>query len=146
MSEILECYKMFVDSAHAATKQRGEANKFYVGLASSLISFVTFVSAMGFVDIHPVMFISLMTTLGLLVNLIWYFSIRSYKMLNSAKFKVIHKLEEKLSCQCYAEEWKILKRGNKVFGYQTQSYLERWLPAMFSLPYIALFVVVLVRR
>jgi hypothetical protein len=48
---------------------------------------------------------------GIAVSALWYFLIRSYRDLNSAKFNVVHLVESELPLKLYDAEWEMVGRG-----------------------------------
>jgi hypothetical protein len=78
---------------------------------------------------------------GLLVSLAWYSMVRSYKDLNSAKFKVIHELEQHLPAAVFAYEWHHCEHG-KGKAYTPITHTERWIPGIFAMVYIGLAVLI----
>jgi hypothetical protein len=47
----------------------------------------------------------LISFFGVLLSFVWALMIMNYKNLNSAKFAVIHEIEEHLPIQIYKNEW-----------------------------------------
>ncbi|MFQ5913000.1 MAG: hypothetical protein ACE5JS_07445, partial [Nitrospinota bacterium] len=73
---------------------------------------------------------------GIAICFSWSAVIRSYRDINTAKFKVIHEIENYLPGMPYAYEWKLAEEGRgKV--YKPISQIERIIPFVF----IALYVV-----
>lgn len=50
---------------------------------------------------------------GIAICVMWALTINSYKKLNSAKFAIIHKMEERLPVALYADEWVALGKGRR---------------------------------
>jgi hypothetical protein len=74
----------------------------------------------------------------------WYFLVRSYRQLNSAKYTVIGALEERLPASPYwSAEWKALGEGKDKSKYWPLSHLEQWVPALFAATYVATFIAVI---
>lgn len=76
---------------------------------------------------------------GMLVALAWYSMVRSCKNLNSAKFKVIHELEQHLPAALFAYEWHHCEQGQGKL-YTPITHIERWIPGIFAAVYIGLAV------
>jgi len=57
--------------------------------------------------------------------------IRSYKQLNTAKFKVLHEIEEKLVMNLHKYEWEILEEGKNYKVYYPFSHIEMLIPWIF---------------
>lgn len=70
----------------------------------------------------------------------WAILLRSYRNLNSAKFKVIGELEKRLPAQTfYAAEWKALDEGKDYRKYIPLSLVESTVPFVFLIIYIYMF-------
>jgi len=109
----LELYKLFVDSAHKVSQMRLESNKFFVSLLTALLGGIAALVSTG-IKADRMTAVLLLAVVGWRLSKAWSNSIASYKRLNSGKFDVIHKLEEGLPHQCFAEEWAVLKeKGHK---------------------------------
>jgi hypothetical protein len=61
--------------------------------------------------------------------------IKSYKQLNSGRFKVIHEIEKQLPYCCFQEEWKYLEKGNGE-KYTRLTQVEQKVPIYLGLPYL----------
>lgn len=133
-AHLLEQYKLYVDSAQKVSEKRISASNYLLTVSSSLLTLfgivVTQVTGTWLIMI-PIA--------GLLVTLAWYWTVRSYKDLNSAKFKVIHELEEHLPAALFAYEWHHCEQG-KGNAYKPITHIERWIPGIFALVYIGLAV------
>lgn len=121
---MLEQWKVYVQMADNTSERRRKSNTFFTTINTMIIS----VCATNFVGINK----NLVFITGILISLAWISSIRSYKMLNSAKFSVINKIEENLPMQGFSEEWDKLK-GKKHFKLTTNEY---YVPIAFIVIYI----------
>lgn len=109
----LELYKLFVDSALKVTDMRMQSNKFFVSILTAILGGIAALVSTGF-GAGRMLAVVILSLVGWRLAKAWSNAILSYKNLNSGKFKVIHKLEEGLPYQCFAEEWGILKeKGHK---------------------------------
>ena len=68
----------------------------------------------------------------LLVCLVWYSLVKSYKDLNTAKFQVIHELEEHLPVALFRYEWHVCDHG-KGRKYRPLTHSERFIPLLLML-------------
>jgi hypothetical protein len=149
--QYFDLYRLAVDSAERATSARAAANGFFFTIQGVLAIVVGIAKPVGFlgVDKSPnkvgVLFLSAM---GLLLSLTWLLLLRSYRALNSKKFKVILAMEEKLAYQIFAEEWKLLKEepARKWRDrYAEQGTVEQFVPVLFMLMYLGLGIWVVVQ-
>jgi hypothetical protein len=74
---------------------------------------------------------------GLLISFAWFLLIRSYRALNSAKFKAINEIETRLPAQLFDLEWQYLERG-KTIRYTPLTHVEQYVPLAFGIFYLAL--------
>ncbi|MEL6194256.1 MAG: hypothetical protein AAFR66_19505, partial [Bacteroidota bacterium] len=73
--------------------------------------------------------------------LIWWWLIRSYKNLNTAKYKVIGFMEEKLPASPYNRaEWVALGEGKSLKKYLPLTLIEQWVPVVFLLFYLLMLL------
>lgn len=121
---MLEQWKVYVQMANNISERRWKSNTFFTTINATIIS----VCASNFVDINK----NLVSIIGILISLAWFSSIRSYKMLNSAKFSIINKIEGNLPIQGFREEWDKLK-SEKYFKLTTNEY---YVPIIFIFIYI----------
>ena len=62
---------------------------------------------------------------------LWYRIIRSYRDLNSAKFKVLHEIEQILPIRPYVAEGEHVGRGKDPKLYLPFTHVERFVPWLF---------------
>ncbi len=72
-----------------------------------LISYMSF----GAITKNFHQFYGLISIAGMLICYSWYRLIRSYKDLNSGKFKLVHEIEKLLPISPFDDEWEIVGRG-----------------------------------
>lgn len=140
---ILEQYKMYVEMADRVSARRGLANTFFLTLNTLVITTV----AAFWKDRPPsaVAMLAISTAALVLQCAAWFWLLRSYRQLNSAKYLVIGALEERLPASpYYRAEWKALGEGRTPSRYWPLTHLEQWIPLSFAFVYLAGFVVVLV--
>ncbi len=77
---------------------------------------------------------------GALLSASWYVQIRSYRQLNTGKFKALHELETKLAYPFYKREWDLLDKGKRMSRYWKLTVVETFLPAIFLVLFIILIV------
>ena len=134
---LLEEYKMYVEMMDRVTERRGKANMFYTTLLSTLLALASFLTENKLIpDSNKLLF--LFAILGLILCMIWYTNINSYKQLNSLKFKVIEEIEKNLPFPCYVREWQIDKTRTRKYRRLTQ--VEKYLPLILGIPYLLLLV------
>lgn len=135
-AHLLEQYKLYVEMADRVSARRMLANSFFVSVHTALITaFVVLLKD----NIIPKTLVGLIPFLAVLILcLIWWNMLCSYKKLNGAKFKLIGEIEKRLPISLFNEEWKLLGEGNDGAKYKPLSHLENWVPICFSVLYLAL--------
>jgi len=142
-STILEQYKVYVEMADRVSARRGLANTFFLTLNTAVVSAVGLSLGKGLSGSrwpYSLLFI------GLLVQcLAWFWIIRSYRQLNTAKYAVVGALEERLPASPYwAAEWTALGEGKDPARYWPLTHLEQWIPTLFAALYIFGFIAALI--
>jgi len=131
--QLIEIYKLHADLADRVSQRRATAIQLHTSILGGLIALIGLL-----VRINPDESISNYMAIagffGLLVCASWLYTIFSYKQLNSIKFEVLHKLEEKLPFQFFAEEWKHQDK------YPRLTIVERTLPIAFGLLFLGFLV------
>jgi hypothetical protein len=141
-SVVLEQYKLCVEMADRVSARRGLANTFFLSLNSAIFAaFGVFVDEVP----HSHRGVLIIPLVVLMVQcLAWFWTLRSYRQLNSAKFAVIGALEERLPASPYwAAEWAALGGGRDPARYWPLSHVESIVPALFATAYLGALVVVL---
>lgn len=145
-SQRLELYKLAVEMADRVSGRRTSANNFFLALHAAFASIVTFFglqttlagSGSGQASANQSGMIAI-AAIGLLLCGAWFLGLRSYRDLNTAKFKVINAIEAELPLRVFSEEWRYLKE-DRVPGwrgrYREQGTVERWVPTLFGIVYI----------
>ena len=121
----LEMYKLYVQMADNISARRQSANSFFLTVNTALIAIVGYMSGEN-VEINWVVNLA-----GMVLCYSWYRLIRSYKDLNSGKFKVVHEIEKTLPLAPYDAEWEALGRGNDSKLYLPFTVIEMRVPWIF---------------
>jgi len=128
-----EQYKLYVDTAERVSDRRQNTNNFFLTLNSVLLSFTGYLTTTEFAFWHIILAFA-----GISISLLWFLTITSFRNLNSAKFKVIHRIEQHLPIKLFADEWKQLGEGNDTSKYIKISKVEQGIPIIFFVLYIFL--------
>jgi hypothetical protein len=135
-NHLLEQYKLYVEMADRISQRRGAANTFFLSINTALIG------ALGafFKDV-PRPGLLAFAFAAIVLCVVWYALIQSYRNLNTAKFKVIGALERKLPASPYwAAEWTALGKGEDKIRYRPLTHLEPYVPIAFVGAYLFLIV------
>jgi hypothetical protein len=136
---ILEQYKLYVEMADRISQRRGAANTFFLtfntGLVSALAAFYEKLQTI------PSEVSAALYAAAIVLSLTWLALLRSYRNLNSAKFKVIGIMEERLPANPYWKaEWEALDKGENWRTHIPFGKIEPAVPIVFVLIYAYLFI------
>ncbi len=129
---LIDQYKLAVEMADRVSARRATANSFFLTVQTALVT------ASGFVQRER----WALAATGLIVAAAWWLTLRSYRMLNSAKFKVITTIEDSLPASPFQDEWAILdhKNGPLRARYAALSFVEQTVPVVFITLNIGLLI------
>lgn len=129
-AHILEIYKLYVEMADRVSSRRHSANSFFLTINTALVALLGYnrlsISAATNLERHLLVALS-----GMALCFLWYRIIRSYRDLNSAKFKVIHEIENHLPLRPYDAEWTAVGRGKDPKLYLPVTRIEMLIPWAF---------------
>jgi len=128
----LEQYKLYVEMADKVSERRGHANTFFTTVNTLLFTVATFI---GSNDLIWIIFIGI---IGCVISFAWYFTLNSYRQLNSGKFTVINEIEQHMPISGFSYEWEILASGQKKNKYWPLSHVEKIVPVIFFIAYVCL--------
>lgn len=135
-------YQLYIESVEKISDRRQNANNYFITINTVLISFLGILFQAKLLENIPWVK-SVISMVGIIVCVIFWFLLRSYKQLNTGKFKVIHEIEQKLPLGLYDYEWKVLKEGKNSKVYFPFSHIEMVIPWVFGAVYIILGVLFL---
>lgn len=137
---ILEQYKLYVEMADRISARRMLANSFFISVHMAIITafailFKERILVFSFIGCAP--FIAVF-----LLCIVWWRMVKSYRQLNSIKFKVIIAIESRLPIAPFNAEWTALECGKNPKRYRRLTNVETWIPFCFLLLYILLGIAV----
>jgi hypothetical protein len=124
-SQLFDQYKLYVEMTDRISQRRTTANTFFVTANAALLTVASWFKD----DFGKYMY--LISVVGIIISLFWFFCIRSYKQLNSGKFKVIHEIEKALPLRLFEYEWEVLGKGKSFKKYWPLSHVECTVPFIF---------------
>ena len=139
-SHLLEQYKLYVELTDKVSERRLKTNQFYTSLLSGILALLGVLVERDFLAMEEGYIAVAFGGLGVLLTWVWRVNIRSYRQLNSGRFKVIHDMEQLLPFACFDVEWKYLGGGVEKKKYFQLSRVELLVPAILSIPYLFLVV------
>lgn len=137
---LIDQYKLYVEMADRISSRRGETNKFFITLLTALISLFSIVlEANQITETLRFGFITV-TLLGMGLCVVWVVNIRSYRQLNSAKFKLISEIEKQLPFDFYNREWQMINSSNQ---YVRLTRIESYVPLLLGVMFLVQLIYVL---
>jgi hypothetical protein len=138
-STVLEQDKLYVEMADRISARRGVTNTFFLTLNTAAVSAIGILWSS---HLRESRWILAFLFAGLLAQcLAWFWLLRSYRQLNSAKYAVVGVLEERLPASPYwPAEWAALGEGNDPARYWPLTHLEQWIPSLFAAIYLFGFI------
>lgn len=139
---LLEQYKIYVEMADRVSARRGAANTLFLSLNTAVVT------AIGVLWQDPPRTAPWLATPVLLALLVqcagWFWTLRSYRQLNAAKYAVVGALERRLPASPYwSAEWAALGEGRDPARYWPLSHVEQNIPGFFAAVYVTGFVLLL---
>jgi hypothetical protein len=135
---VLDQYKVYVEMADRISQRRALTNTFFLTLNTAIFTLVSAFSK-DLPQAGPLLAIPLLVILGQCFA--WFYLVRSYRLLSTAKFKVIGAMEERLPASPYwRAEWSELGKGEDSSLYWPLTHIEKWIPTLFAVLYVAGFV------
>ncbi len=139
-SHVIEMYKLYVEMADRISTRRQSANSFFLSINTAIVAIVGYVQ-LGQKGGKSYDFYWIVGLAGIALCYTWYRLIRSYKGLNSGKFKVIQEIEKRLPLSPYEAEWDVIGRGKDPKLYLPFTRVETVVPWVF----LVLHLIVVVR-
>jgi hypothetical protein len=138
---LLEQYKLYVEMTDRNSSRRNIANTFFLTLHAAIFAAIGFVYEKGSQLLQHKEILTIAFIAMLVLCLAWWMLVRSYRLLNSAKFKVIGEYEKRLPSSPYwRAEWNALGKGRDWKRYMPLSLVESWVPAVFASLYLLLYI------
>ncbi len=136
-SHYLEIYNTYLEMADRISSRRQSTNSFFLAINTAIVGFIGYVQLGAEKSPH---FFYLVSIAGMILCYMWYRLIKSYKDINSGKFKVIHEIERNLPMSPYDAEWEILGRGKDSKLYLPFTNVEMRVPWVFFGVHLFVFV------
>lgn len=134
---LFEQYKLYVESIEKTSDRRQHANNYFITINTALISLIGLSFQIKIFE-NLAFIKSILAFVGIIVCIVFWYLIRSYKQLNTGKFDVVHKIEEHLPLALYKYEWEVLGKGKDNKKYYPFSHIELIIPWVFGIIYALL--------
>jgi len=138
LDHLLQQYLKYLEMSDKISDRRSYANTFFLSINTGLISAIGIANLVS-EKIYP-FFFSIIGIAAILLCYSWYRLIRSYRDLNTAKFKVIHEIENLLPIRPFNAEWEGVGRGEYKKLYLPFTHIELFVPWIFVILYISLII------
>jgi len=143
-SHLLEQYKLYVEMADKISERRQSANSFFLSVNTVIVGLTTYFTLCG-ISYRSIILFSPISIAGLVICYMWYRLVRSYRDLNTAKFKVIHEIEQKLPLAPYDLEWEKVEGGKNPKFYLPFTHIEIYVPWVFFLLHIFVLIIIMLK-
>lgn len=143
-TELLEQYKIFLETSESLIARRQTVNSFYVSANTALITIMAgLIAVFGEMGLRAILLI-LTSVVGIILSVSWIGILNSYGVLNGSKIKVISMIEHELPAALYDTEWTVMsdKLNSKKYSSFTDS--EKKAPKAFIALYILLIITAIV--
>ncbi len=134
---LFEQYKIYIESIEKISDRRQHANNYFITINTALISLIGLSFQIKFFE-NLAGIKLVLAFVGIVVCVIFWYLIRSYKQLNTGKFDVVHKIEEHLPLALHKYEWEVLGKGEDNKKYYPFSHIELIIPWVFGIIYALL--------
>ena len=138
--QLLEIYKLHAELADRVSQRREGANRLYVSLQVGLAVFLAALIRFGIGDAPERLLLVTIGGFGALLSISWFVVIRSYRQLNTEKYRVLSELEKRLPYQFFTLEWDPQSKGTKSNRYWKLTHVEVTLPAILFALFVGLIV------
>lgn len=138
-NHVFEQYKLYIEMADRISARRQTASSFFLSINTAMIGFLSYLHVGKKLEGVDSLF-WLIAISGIAICYLWYRIIRSYRDLNTAKFKVVHEIEQLLPLSPYDAEWEAVGRGKRPDLYLPFTHIETAIPWVFLLLHFVVLV------
>lgn len=135
---LLAQYFRYLEMTDNISDRRSQANTYFLTINTGIVSAAGIMASIR-ETFHPLLLIPLAIA-GVLLCWTWSRLIRSYRDLNTAKFKVIHEMEKELPMRPFDAEWESVERGENPKLYKPFTHVEKFVPGIFIMIYGVLLI------
>lgn len=141
---LLEQYRLFVEMADNVSQRRHQTNAFFLTVNLALVTALSALATGGGSAAIGNGGIVIVAIAGIGFSYFWRQLVRSYRQLNTGKFKVVHELEARLPARLYDAEWVALGEGKDPEKYTPLTHIEEDVPLVFAVLYGFIALIALV--
>ena len=140
-SELIEQYKVFLETSESLIARRQTVSSFYVSANTALITIIGALIAVLDKTNERVVMLILISLVGIILSASWNRILSAYGMLNGSKMKVISMIEKELPATLYDTEWDVMSDRLNGQKYVSFTDSEKKAPRAFILLYIILILI-----
>ena len=133
---MFEQYKLYVETAEEVSRKRQQSNNFFIGINTALIGVLGYFNYYRTSDNTDGNWILALFLLGIVLSFVWRRMIKSYRQLNTAKYKVIHDIEKEMPLNLFSREWYKLKS----IEYVPFTKIEECIPFICGAFYVSFLI------
>lgn len=135
----LDIYKLCVEMADRISARRQTNNSFFLSINTAIVAAVGYVG-FGTNKNIGAEFYGVIALAGMVLSVLWFYLILSYKNLNTHKFNVILAIEELLPLRPYGAEWDMAGKGKEPLIYWPFTHIEKLIPWVFFVIHFVVFL------
>ncbi len=135
-----DLYKMMVESSENLILRRQKTNAFFITIIGSLLAIGGLLHKAEMLNKDSFVLVEVFCIIALLLCNSWRNLLDNFGKLNTAKFKVIGKLEQQLGDQIYNAEWIALGKGNRKEKYRSFTETEKNVPLLIAFLFFILSI------
>lgn len=139
-SELFGIYRLHAELADRVSQRREGANRLFVSLLTGLMVFLAALLRLGAGDSGVNAGMVFFGVAGVMLSAAWFVVTRSYRQLNTGKFKALHELEQAMPYPFFQREWELLREGGDFRRYWRLTVVETSLPIIFLLLFLSVIV------
>ena len=125
---LLEQWKKMNDLADNNSERRIKTNSIYITINTLITAGTSRISGIP---------LSILASIGMLISLLWFFSVLKYRLTNKYRYKVIRNLEKQMLYRPITEEYQLLKHLKFYLG---NSVIEFLIPAVFIIAFLTILI------
>ena len=146
--DLFEQYRIIVEMADNHSTRRSQANEFFLLACTAVLSVTGVFSGLATgvgVQISAII-VAMLSAVGLVFSIVWFFTLRTYRALNSAKYKLILEIEQSLPVNPYETEWQMVGASDRTpragiwSRHRQLTSLESFVPVLFGVLFLALAI------
>lgn len=128
LDRVFELYKLMVGTSEALVGRRQGVNTFFLTVNGAMLTAIGLVLQGGGEQRLVAGGIFILAVTGGILCLAWKSLLQSFGQLNTGKFAVINRLEERLPARVFTAEWTALAEGKDKRIYLSFTSREIWAP------------------